>query len=167
MGTLNVDYISDRLRTFEIPTSTLKSRIVQYYEAIYTGGEFNPDNTYRWIPGAFYDFTPARGDTRIRYKMRLPMAWSNSSHAITNLSFFVDTTEYYNFSVGMTYYENSHDFDFEVPSWGTTAKRIGLQTRSHSNDGNEIRYYTTYYWDGTGRNAQNARGQLFIEEYYY
>ena len=167
MGSLNVDYITDRAQSFSIPVSTLKGRIIQYISEEYTAGEFNPDNTYRWIPGAHYDFTPLRSDTRIKYNCRLPMAWVGAAHSISAMKFFVDTTEYFAWSQSMTYYENSYDFEFEVPSWGAGVQgRIGLQIRSHANNNNEVRVYSTTYWNGAG-SRQTANGQMFIEEIYY
>lgn len=166
MSSLNLDYITDTTGSFTVPVSSLKSRVIQYYQEEYTLGQWNPNNSYQWIPGAHRDFTPLRADTRINFRVRLPMAWSNAAHAISAMKFFVDTTEYFAWSQSMTYYENSYDFEFDVPSWGTTQKRIGLQLRSHANDNNEVRVYRTYYWNGTS-SVQTANGQMFIEEIYY
>lgn len=167
MGTLTVETLRDVAGTVSIPARELKQRVIQYYQALYTGGEWNPDNTYTWVPGAFYDFTPRRADSRIKYTMRLPMAWVAATHAIGNFYFYANNILYYSWSEGLTYYENGRTYEFEVPSWGTGVGRIGLQHRAHANDNNEIRMYTTYHWDGTGRSAQNSRGHLMIEELLY
>jgi len=167
MGALTVEYLRNTSGTVTVPARELKQRVIQYYQAEYTGGEWNPDTTYNWIPGAFRDFTPIRADSRIRYTMRLPFAWVAAIHAISNFYFWANNVLYWYWSESGTYIENGKSYQFEVPSWGTTSGRIGMQHRSHANDNHEIRMYTTYYWNGTGRSVQNSRGHLLIEEMLY
>jgi hypothetical protein len=161
---VNVDYLRNTSGTVNVPVSELKTRVIQYYQAEYSGGEWNPDNNYNWVPGMFYDFTPRRSDTRIKFTARLAEAWVAAGHAISHYYFVAAGTVYYYWSTSGTHIENGKTYEFEVPSWGTSTSRIGLQHRSYSNDNHEIRIHTTYYWDGTGRSVQNARGHLMIEE---
>jgi hypothetical protein len=165
MGTLTSSLISNTSGSVVVPIRELTSRVIQRHEATYTGGEWNPDNTSNWVPGSFRDFTPLRSDSRISYIWRCPHAWSNATHAISHWRFFVNGILYFWHSTSGVHIEDGCVLKWDVPSWGTTAGRIGYQVRSHSNDNHETRVYTTYYWDGVGRSAQNARGQLLIEEY--
>ena len=164
MGSISTDYLQNTAASVTVPVKELETRIIQFYQNTHTAGEWNPDNTYNWIPGAFHDFTPRRADSRIRYTARIPWAWVAASHAISHWYFLANGVLYWYWSEGGTHIENGKSFQFEVPSWGTTSGRIGMQHRSYSNDNHELRLYTTYYWDGTGRSAQNARGQIIIEE---
>lgn len=167
MGSLSTEYLQNTAGTVTIPVKELETRIIQYYQAEYTGGEWNPDNNWNWVPGAYASFTPRRADSRIRYTMRLPFAWVASSHVISHYYFYAAGTLYWYWSESGTHIENGKTFQFEVPSWGTSAQNIGLQHRSYSNDNHEMRLYTTYYWDGTGRSVQNCRGHMMIEEIVY
>jgi hypothetical protein len=167
MGTLTVETLRDVAGTVSIPARDLKQRVIQYYQNVYTGGEWNPDTTYTWVPGAFVDFTPRRADSRIKYTMRMPFAWVSASHAISNWYFYANGVLLWYWSESGTHIETGRTLEFETPSWGTTSGRIGIQHRSHANDSHEVRLYTTYYWDGTGRSAQNARGHLMVEELLY
>jgi hypothetical protein len=164
MSSLSVDYIKNTSNTVTIPVVELKQRVVQYYQAQYSGGEWNPTAAYQWVPGLFRDFTPRRSDTRIKFTARFAEAWVASSHAISNWYFFANGILYYYWSSSGTHIENGKSYEFEVPSWGTTTGRIGLQMRAHANDNNETRIHTTYYWNGTGRSVQNCVAHLFIEE---
>lgn len=167
MGTLAIEYLENTSGSVKIPVKELETRVIQYFHAPYTAGEWNPDTNFNWIPGAFRDFTPRKADSRIKFTARIPTAWSNASHAISSWRFFANGVLYYQWSESGTHIENGKTWEFEIPSWGTTSGRIGIQLRSHTNDSNELRLYTTYYWDGTGRSAQNARGHLMIEEILY
>lgn len=165
MGRVDVDYIGwQQFSSYLIPVEELQVRVIQYYNAVYAGGEWNPNTSYNWVPGAFYDFTPRRADSRINFKMRLPMAWVAASHAIQHFTFFANGVSYWSWSETGTHHENGKTYQFEVPSWGTFNARIGIQSRAYADDNHEQRLYTTYYWDGTGRSVQNCRGHLFIEE---
>jgi hypothetical protein len=147
-----------------VPVIELTTRVIQYIRQDYTAGQWNPDNTYNWVPGAFFDFTPKRADSVIQYTMRLPTSRVvGSAHAIGNWYFFANNIIYYQWEDSLNHGENGNIWTFQVPSWGTSTGRIGLQHRAHSNDGNEFRMYTTEYWNGVG-SQQNCFGQLFIEE---
>lgn len=161
---LTLDYIQPTDGSFTIPVRDLTTRVIQFYQAPYINGEWNPNTTYNWVPGAYADFTPRRADSRIRYTMRIPTAWVAASHAISHWYFYANGTLYWYWSESGTHIENGKTFQFDVPSWGTTSGRIGIQHRCYAEDNHEVRLYTTYYWDGGGRNAQIAKGQLIIEE---
>lgn len=167
MGALTLEYFQNTAGTVSVPVKELQSRVIQYYQAEYTGGEWNPDTNYNWIPGAFYDFTPRRADSRIKFTMRIPWAWVVASHAIGHWYFYANGVLYHQWSESGTHIENGKTLQFDVPSWGTASGRIGLQHRAYANDNNETRLYTTYYWDGAGRSVQNARGHMIIEEIIY
>jgi hypothetical protein len=165
MGTLIANQLGNTSSTVTVPVRELGARIIQRYENTYTGGEWNPDNNNNWAPGGFVDFTPKRADSRISYIWRIPHAWVAASHAISHWRFFVNGNLYFWHSTSGTHIEDGCVLKWDVPSWGTTSGRIGYQVRSYANDNHEVRLYTTYYWNGTGRSAQNARGQLIVEEY--
>jgi len=165
MGTLKLNAISNRLGTIIVPVAELVPRVIQRYENTYTGGEWNPDNTSNWAPGGFVDFTPRNAQSRIHFMWRIPHAWSNATHAISHWRFFVNGICYYWHSQSGVHIEDANVIQWDVPSWGTSSGRIGYQVRSYSNDNHEVRLNTTYYWDGTGRSAQNSRSQLIVEEY--
>lgn len=164
MGVLTVKELTNRTNTVRIPVKELTARIVQRYEAEYTGGSWNANNTWNWAPGSFRDFTPRFADSRIKYIWRVPHYWSNTGHAISHWRFYVNGRIYYYHSVSGTYIEDGNAIQWDVPSWGTSSGRIGYQVRSYSNDNHEVRLYGTRYWNGGG-STQNSRGQLIIEEY--
>ena len=166
MGTLSVDYLQNRAGTVTVPVKELETRVIQYYHAEYTGGAWNPNNSYAWMPGSFRDFTPRRADSRIKYTCRIPYYWPNASHAISHWRFYVNGEILYTWSESGTYIENGRTFEFEFPSWGTSSGRIGMQMRAYSNNNHEVRPYGTRYWDGGG-STQNCRGHLMIEEILY
>lgn len=164
MGTLTTNMITNSAGTVRAPVRELYGRVVQRFENTYTAGEWNPDNTSNWAPGSFVDFTPRYADSRISYIWRCPHSWSNAAHAISHWRFFVNGYLYYWHSTSGVHIEDGCVLKWDVPSWGTSAGRIGYQIRSYSNDVHETRLYRTFYWDGI-TNPQNARGQLIVEEY--
>ena len=97
--------------------------------------------------------------------MRMPQAWVVAAHAIGNWRFYANGQLYYQWEEACQHGENAKLIEFDVPSWGTSSGRIGLQHRSHANDNNEWRLYTTYYFNGAGRSVQNAYGHMFIDEF--
>jgi hypothetical protein len=163
MGKLTTNTVANLTGTVAVPVRELSARVIQRYMLEYTAGEWNPDNTSNWAPGGWVDFTPRRADSKISYMWRVPHAWSNASHAISHWRFFVNGIVYYYHSVSGTHIEDGCVIKWDVPSWGTTAGRIGYQIRSYANDNHETRLYRTYYWDG-GASTQNCRGQLIVEE---
>lgn len=164
MSPINVDFLRNTSGTVTVPVVELRKRVIQFYQEEYAGGEWNPDNNYNWVPGLFRDFTPRRADSRIKFTARFAHAWVVAGHAIGHWYFWANGILYYYWSSSATHIENGKAVEFEVPSWGTSTGRIGLQHRSYANDNHETRIHTTYYWDGTGRSVQNCRAQMIIEE---
>lgn len=165
MRTATVETISNTSGSLTVPTKELTSRIIQQYNADYTAGEWNPNNTYTWAPGGYVDFTPRLADSRISYIWRVPHAcYRGQTHAISHWKFFVNGVVYFWHSVSGRHIEDGNVLKWDVPSWGTTQGRIGYQIRSYSNDNHEVRLYRTDYWNGTS-SAQTANGQLIVEEY--
>lgn len=165
MGTFRTTAIQHPDGTLVVPTYELQRRVVQQFISNYTAGEWNPDNNYAWAPGSYVDITPRRADSRISYIWRVPHAWSNATHVISHWTFYVNGVLYYRHSQSGVHIEDGNVMKWDVPSWGTTSGRIGYQIRSYANDNHECRIYCTYYWNGTGRAAQNCSGQLIVEEY--
>jgi hypothetical protein len=165
MGTFRTNSIQHSDGSLILPVYELQRRVIQQFIANYTAGEWNPDNNYTWAPGSYVDITPRRSDSRICYIWRCPHAWSNATHAISHWTFYVNGTLFYRHGQSGVHIEDGNVIKWDVPSWGTTSGRIGYQIRSYSNDNHETRLYCTYYWNGTGRAAQNCYGQLIVEEY--
>jgi hypothetical protein len=94
----------------------------------------------------------------------VPHSYSNNTHAISHWRFFVNGVLYYWHSVSGVHIQDGCTIKWEIPSWGTSAGRIGYQIRSYSNDVHETRLYRTFFWDGT-TSTQNCFGQLIVEEY--
>lgn len=165
MGTVTTSYISSANGALVVPIMELTARVIQRHQSTYTSGEWNPDGAYNWAPGSFVDFTPQRSDSRIAYTWRIPVAWVAASTGISHWRFYVNGVEYYRHGYSGTHVEDGSVLRWDVPSWGTSSGRIGYQIRSYANDNHEMRLYTTYYWNGTGRAPQNSFGQLWVEEY--
>lgn len=165
MGTLTATALQPSSSLVTIPINELNHRVIQHYEATYTGGEWNPDNSYNWAPGSWVDFTPRRADSRIKYMWRAPHAWVAAAHGISHWKFMANNSTYFWHTVAGYHQEDGATVKWDIPTWGLAAGRIGYMIRSYANDNHEFRLNTTYYWDGTGRSAQNARSQLIIEEY--
>lgn len=164
-STVELGYIGNVAGTVIVPTTEFSTRLIQSVNQVYTAGQWNPNNSYNWVPGAFFDLTPKRADSVITFFMRLPMGHGvGSTHKIQHFNFYANNIIYYTWEEDMTHYENGRDYQWQVPSWGTSTGRIGLQSRSHSDDGNELRLYTTEYWNGVGSN-QTSFGQMIIEEW--
>lgn len=163
-ATLTTKALSNRLGTVTIPLAELSSRVIQRYEAEYTAGEWNPDNSYNWIPGSFVDFTPLRSDSMISYIWRAPTAFFSSTHGISHWKFYVAGSIYSMHSTSSAHQEDGSTYIWEVPSWGAgVSGRVGYQMRAYSNNSHEIRVYSTNYWNGSA-SRQTANGQLIVEE---
>jgi len=162
LGTVNQSPLS--LQHYTIPVSELNARCIQRYSADYTGGDWNPSNSYAWLPGAFVDFTPQRADSRLFFWARIPRAWVNASHAISHWKFYVNGILTFMHSESGNHLEEGNTFKWTVPSWGTSNGRIGYQMRSYSQNNHTVRAYSTNYWNGTG-SRQNAFGYLLVEEW--
>lgn len=166
MSKIIVDQIDFDDKKVLIPVEELKHRVVKTYSATYTGGAWNPNNTFNWVPGMNYDYTPLLSNSKIRATCYIPSAGINSSHAISHWIFYANGVEIGRHCISGEHYEGFGSYTWEVDSWGAgVLGRIGYQMRSYANDNHEVRPFTTRYWDGGGSN-QNSYGQFIIEEYF-
>lgn len=164
MSTLIVNSIQLDEQQGPVPLTELGYRIIKTYRNQYQGGQWNPDTNYNWVPGMFFDYTPSLASSRIRTYCTIPYVGLNAAHGISHWIFFANGTEIGRHSISGNHIEDNTNHVWDFPSWGTTAGRIGYQSRSYVNDNNEVRVYTTRYWDGVGSN-QNCFGEFVIEEY--
>lgn len=171
MSSVNTEYISDVNGNNLFPIREKRHTVVQYYDNEYSGGSWNPTNTWAWIPGCYVDFTPKLANSRIIVRQRLPVYWDNagSSHEIGHYRFYANGVLIIEGTESGTHIEHAKTYQFECASWGTTQGRIGLQWRSYSNDNNELRLFSSIYWDGNSNNQhqQVFKGHLMVEEMDY
>jgi hypothetical protein len=164
MSTLRVNEIKSSDTSQPIALNELGYRVIKNYRQNYTGGQWNPDTNYNWVPGMFFDYTPASASSRIRVYCNISYVGLNAAHGISHWIFYANGVERGRHSISGNHLEDNACYTWDFPSWGITAGRIGYQMRSYANDNNEVRPYTTRYWDGTG-SQQNCIGQFIIEEY--
>ena len=165
MSTIIVDEIYPDPNQQPIALTELGHRVIRNYRATYTGGQWNPDNTYNWVPGTFHDYTPLSASSRIRAWVHLSYARNvGAAHGISHWIFYANGVEQGRHSISGNHVEDNSVYVWDFASWGTSAGRIGYQSRSYTNDNNEVRAHTTIWWDGTG-SSQNSFSQLIIEEY--
>lgn len=165
MSTLYVDDIIIHDDLTVVPVRELGHRVVKQQRSTYTGGQWNPTTTYNWVPGMNTSFTPVQSFSRIRVTCHIPYAALNAAHAITHWIFYSNnSTEQGRHSVSGNHLEDNSVYVWDFASWGTSSATVGYQMRCYAEDNNELRVYTTRYWDGGGSN-QNCFGQLLIEEY--
>ena len=165
-GILQVDTVTNEAASFSISSVNFKRRIIQRTNYIHRTGWWRANNTYYWIPGAFMDFRPIRGDSRIRASYNIFMRqYGTGQHTITHYIFYVDELEYGRFSRSGHHVENTNTIHYDVPSWGADAyRRIGFKARSYSEAANNSHLWHTQYWDGAS-GAYDCPGQMIIEEY--
>jgi hypothetical protein len=160
----------NRIKTVDdeegIPTGQLRRTVVKDFRATYTGGQWNPDTTYNWVPGMWTDYKPLRNDSRIRVTCHLSYARnSGAAHAISHWIFYAAGEEKGRHSVSGNHLEDNSVYTWDVGSWGNlVTARIGYQMRAYANDNHEVRPHCTQYWDGGG-SVQNCYSQFLLEEY--
>jgi len=164
MSILLVNEIKSGDNEPSIALTELGYRVIKNYRQTYTAGQWNPDNVYNWVPGMFFDYTPSSEASRIRVYCHLSYVGLNAAHGISHWIFYANGVERGRHNISGNHLEDNSCYTWDFPSWGTTAGRIGYQMRSYANDNNEVRPYTTRYWDGAVSN-QNCIGQFIIEEY--
>jgi hypothetical protein len=165
MSTLVTDFLSFDPNSNAIPLTELGHRVVKEARAQYTGGQWNPDNSYNWIPGMFNDYTPLLTTSRIRMTCMIPYAGnSGSAHRISHWIFYANGVELGRHGVSGEHLQDARTFVWDTASWGTSSGRMGYQMRAYANDNHEVRVYTTEHWDGGG-SQQNCYGQYVIQEY--
>lgn len=165
MSTVIVDQLQCDFEQPQVPLTELGHRIIKNYRATYTGGQWNANTTYNWVPGMYYDYTPESASSRIRVYCHLSYArMSGAAHGISHWIFYANGVEKGRHSISGNHLEDNSCYTWDVASWGTSSGRIGYQMRSYGDDNHEVRPYTTAYWDGGGSN-QNSYGQFVVEEY--
>ena len=165
MSTVIVDEIYCDPHLAPVPLTQLGHRVIRNYRATYTGGEWDANNSYNWVPGMFYDYTPLSASSRIRCWIHLSYACNvGNAHGISHWIFYANGTEQGRHSISGNHLEDNSVFVWDFASWGTTNGRIGYQARSYSNNSHEVRAHCTRYWDGGG-STQNSYSQIVIEEY--
>jgi len=164
-GVLQVNTITNESNTFSINTQNFRRRIIQRTNYIHRTGWWRGNNTYYWVPGAYMDFRPLRGDSRIQASYNIFTRAYGSQHMIMHWIFYVDEVEYGRFTRGGHHVENTNSTIYEVPSWGANAyRRIGFKARSYVEGNHNAHLWHTQYWDGGG-NAYDCPGQMIIEEF--
>jgi hypothetical protein len=164
MSTVIVNELQCDIHQAPVPLTELGHRVIKNFRQNYDSGAWNPDTTYNWVPGQFSDYTPLLASSRIRTHCHIPYVGLNAAHGISHWIFFANGVEQGRHNISGNHLEDMSVYIWDFPSWGVSSGRIGYQMRSYTNDSNEVRPYTTRYWDGTG-SSQVCRGQLIIEEY--
>lgn len=164
MSTLQVNTLVVNQRQINVNVSELGFRTIKRIRQTYSGGQWDPNTTYNWVPGMYYDYTPASSSSRIRITCHIPHAGLNSAHVISHWIFYAAGVEQGRHGVGGQHYEDAGTYIWELASWGASNQRVGYQMRSYQDNNHETRVYTTRYWDGGGSN-QNCYGILMIEEF--
>lgn len=163
-ATLKVDTIQNP-QGISISTANMQRRIVQRVSYVYRGGFWRGDNTYYWVPGAYLDFRPMRGDSRIRVTVCVPTRDYGSNHMIQHWIFYVAEQEQGRHSRGGHHVENAFATEWDVPSWGAgQIQRIGYKVRAYSDGNHNAHLYLLQYWNGGG-NSLRVPGQIMAEEY--
>ena len=130
MSTIIVDNLTvDETRT-QIPLTELSHRVIKSYRQTYNGGQWNPTTTYQWIPGMFFDYTPASASSRIRTYCHIPYS-RNSGNAlgISHWVFYANSVEIGRHSISGNHLEDMSTYIWDFTSWGTSTGRIGYQNR--------------------------------------
>ena len=164
MSTVRVDEIRSAYQEDPIAISDLKYRVIKTYRNIYTGGRWDASDSYAWMPGAYVDYTPASGSSRIRFLYSHAMGHING-HAIGHWIMYRNGTELGRHSVSGQSPEHRHQYIWDMASWGTTSGRIGYQVRRYGGS-NRPSFNTNHHWNGSGSQYQNCYGQLVLEEYF-
>jgi hypothetical protein len=163
---IKVDTIQDENGLNSITTSSFQRRTIQRLSYTHRVGWWRPDNTYYWVPGAYIDFRPLRGDSRIKVSFTIPKRqYGNSQHSISHWIFYRDEEEYGRHSRSGHHVENSFTTEWDMPSWGANSySRIGYKVRSYNAGSHNVHLYYSQYWDGGG-SSRNLNGQAIVEEY--
>lgn len=169
MSTVIVDTIQEAVNTFNpyqatkgIPVYELRHMTVKTARQTYTSGTWVPSTAYAWMPGGYFDYTPLRGDTQIRFSINLAYGWVNG-HCITHNVFYAAGSERGRHSISGHHLEQRHLYLWQVASWGAgNNQRIGYQSRNYGGS-NQGRFHGTGYHDGGGSTV-TAQTELYIEE---
>lgn len=163
-GRLQVDTIQSANGSNGIAITNMQRRVIQRVAYTWRSGYWRANNTYYWVPGAFTEFSPVRGDSRIRVTWCIPTRDYGSAHMIMHWILYIDETEQSRFTRGGHHVENAHSFEWDFDSWGKGIRRVGFKARSYSEGNHNAHLYMTRYWNGGG-NSLRIPGQLIVEEY--
>jgi hypothetical protein len=148
-----------------IPVKQLQRRVIQRVSYTHRVGGYRNNNSYNWITGAYVDFRPVRGDTRIRFISNHHTRTYGSQHMIVHYKFYIDDVEYARFTRGGHHVENINTLEYEVASWGAGVfARAGWQSRAYAEGNHNSHIHHTQYWDGVD-NARDVPAQIIAEEY--
>jgi hypothetical protein len=148
-------------------------------ETDYTGGQIALSNSYIWVDGLFYDYTPVSSTSKITVRCRWLVSRSADATNISHWRFYEGADNGFGTGAGGNYVENVDlrfgstitigaenlvHFEHTCDSWGEGVEgRIGLYARRYSGS-HETRVHTTHYWDGaTG--TQFHKPMFIIEEW--
>lgn len=162
MSTLQADFIQTANRTQLVPVDELNYRVIKTYRNSYSGGSWEPTDTYQWMPASYVDYTPASATSRIRFNINIAFAHTNG-HAISHCIFYANSVEIGRHSISGQSPEHRHLYIWDIASWGTSQARIGYQVRRYGGS-NRPRFHGTHHWNGSGSN-QNAQTEIVLEEY--
>ena len=136
--------------------------------------------SYAIIPESQVSYKPPAGAIGVEYIFHFSNAWTNDSHGIQHLRFYVDNTEVTTarFNTSDRYYENLCSFKWyfriggsgndaatgRFENWNST-KSFDLRTRAYSTSGNTVaNFYGTLYFNG-GSSNQFRQPQMEIIAY--
>jgi hypothetical protein len=163
MSIIRVDNIKSKSDEVILPVNELRSRVIKTYRNSYSGGSWDPSDTYSWLPAGFVDYTPVSSTSRIRFNINISFAHT-SGHGIAHCIFYANNVEIGRHSIAGQSPEHRHMYVWDFASWGTTESRIGYQVRRYGGS-NIPRFHGTFYWNGTGSN-QAAQTEILLEEYF-
>jgi hypothetical protein len=163
---LRVDTIQNESATFSISASHFRRRTIQRLSYTHRVGWWRSDNTYYWVPGAYVDFRPLRGDSRVKLTFNIPTRqYGTSQHTIQHWIFYRDEVELGRHTRGGHHTENAFSTEWDLASWGADVySRVGYKTRAYADGNHNAHLYLTQYWDGTGAGFE-IQGQAIVEEY--
>lgn len=144
---------------------TNKSICINRIISNYTGSPYVTTASYAWVPGLFYDYTPLRADSLIKWSANFSIYWADgNSYGIMHQYFYWNDQARDTWTYGAQYHERRVHYERVYPSWGITSGRIGIQSRYY-NSSYYGGFHGTTYWDGAGGQSGNSRAQLVIEEF--
>jgi hypothetical protein len=130
--------------------NTVNQRLITYSPGV----PYYGSTTFDWLAGCYCDFTPTSSTSYIRFLCKYGTGYYND-HCISHLKFFANGVEICRWSSSLRYDERTCHFERIIPSWGTSAGRIGLQMRIYGTS-NQHQFNATNWWAGGGYNLDGA-----------